>query len=89
MQREDTEGREHTEARLPPPLLRMATSPIPPSALYSSMAAAMTATMITIAPTTNQFLPIFRARVARYAFCCVLCAARCVAHLVSFSCWVS
>ena len=65
MQREDTEGREHTEARLPPPLLRMATSPIPPSALYSSMAAAMTATMITIAPTTNQFLPIFRARVAR------------------------
>jgi hypothetical protein len=60
MQREDTEGREHTEARLPP-LLRMATSPIPPSALYSSMTAAITAMMITIAPTTNQFLPLVRA----------------------------
>ena len=38
----------------------MATSHIPPSALYRSMAAAITATMITMAPTTNQFLRLVR-----------------------------
>ena len=47
------------------PLLSMATSNLAPSALYSSMAAATTATMITRAPTTNQFLPIARAFAAR------------------------
>ena len=31
-----------------------------PSALYSRMAAAITATIITMAPTMNQFLPILR-----------------------------
>ena len=62
---------------------------IPPAEIYSRMAAAVTATMSTIAPTINQFLPIFRALVARYTFCCVSRTARCAAHRVSFSCWVS
>jgi hypothetical protein len=52
-------------AKKRPPLLSMATSNIPPSALYSSMAAAITAATITMAPTTNQFLRLVRACAAR------------------------
>jgi hypothetical protein len=43
----------------------MATSHIPPSALYSSMAVAITVATITMAPTTNHFLPLVRAFAAR------------------------
>jgi hypothetical protein len=62
--------------------------PLPP-ALYSSMIIAITATIMTMAPPTSQFLPLLRARAARDARCCVSCAARWAAHRVSFSCWVS
>src|SRR6266568_790604 len=44
-------------------------------------------TRITMDPTINQFLPILRVLAARYAVCCVSCAARCAVHRVSFS-WV-
>ena len=60
-----------------------------PSALYSRMAAAITATIITMAPTMNQFLPILRVLAPRYSCCCRSCAALCAVHRVSFSCWVS
>ena len=46
-------------------LLSIATSHIPPTAFYSSTAAAITATMITMAPTTNQFLLLVRACAVR------------------------
>jgi hypothetical protein len=71
------------------PLLSMATSNIPPCALYRSMTAAIIAATITMAPTTNQFLCLVRTRAARESCCCVSCAARWAAHRVSFSCCVS
>ena len=59
------------------------------SSIYRRTAAAITAAMITIAPTINQFLPILRVLVARYSCCCRSWAALCAVHRVSFSCWVS
>ena len=41
-----------------------------PSTVYSKIYAAVTATIMTIAPTINQFFPIFDARSARYSCCC-------------------
>ena len=59
------------------------------SRYFSSMAAAITATMITIAPTINQFLPLLRLLATRYSCCCLSCVALCAVHRASFSCRVS
>jgi len=60
-----------------------------PSDVYSKIYAVITATIMTMAPTTNQFLPIFPARSARYSCCCWSWAARWAVHRVSFSWRVS
>src|SRR5919197_5823409 len=59
------------------------------SRYFSSRAAEITATMITIAPTINQFLPLLRLLATRYSCCCLSCVALCAVHRASFSCWVS
>jgi hypothetical protein len=67
----------------------MDTSRSTTSHYFSRMAVAITATMITIAPTINQFLPILRVLATRYSCCCLSCAALWPVHRVSFSCCVS
>jgi hypothetical protein len=76
-------------AKRRPPPLSMARWNIPPSHIYRRTTTASTATMMTIAPTINQFRAVFRCLVARISCCSVSRVARCAAHRVSFSCWVS
>jgi hypothetical protein len=62
----------------------------PPPAFYNSLIAAMSTTIITMAPpTTIQFLTLARALAACDILSCALREARWVAHRASFSCWVS
>jgi len=70
-------------------LLVLSTALLSPSLLYRRTTTASTATMMTIAPTINQFRAVFRCLVARISCCAVSRVARCAAHRVSLSCGVS